>query len=190
MSLKPLQSNVAYQGQIIRVIETTMSDGRVFEKATRSPGTRTIVHDRSSDKILLNQEHRRYINDESDLRLPGGKVRDRIGEWDKIKDSPELLDIIAAAAKKEIREEAALGAKDIQLFSTSPSGGPTIEWDMYYFVVNDFEQLESQVLDVGEEIAPQWFSIQQTIEACLTGKVKEGRSAAAILQYLHSIGKM
>ncbi|MBP6994172.1 NUDIX domain-containing protein [Candidatus Woesebacteria bacterium] len=190
MPLTPLKSRTAYQGQIIRVIETTMSDGRVFEKATRSPGTRTIVHDTSNNKILLNKEHRRYINDESDLRLPGGKVRDRIEEWDKIKNSPDLHEMIADAARKEIKEEAALEAKNIQLFTISPSGGPTIEWTMYYFVVNDFKQLEQQVLDVGEEIVPQWFSIHQTIDACLTGKVKEGRSAAAILQYLHSIGKI
>lgn len=167
-----------------------MSDGRVFEKAVRSPGTRTIVHDRTNDKILLNEEHRRYINDDPDLRLPGGKVRDRIEEWDKIKDKPELIDIIAEAAKKEMREEAAIETNKIQLFTVSPSGGPTIEWTMYYFVVNDFKQLEKQVLEVGEDIIPQWHSIQETIEACLTGKIKEGRSAAAILQYLHSIGRM
>lgn len=189
MSLKPVSTTTAYQGQIIRVIETAMSDGRVFEKAVRSPGTRNIIHDIPQERILLMKEFRAEING-YDFRLPGGKVRDKIEEWDAIKDSGQVDQMVVTAACKEMKEEVAIDATNTRLFSISSSGGPTVEWTLYYFVTTEFTRLESQSLEVGEDITFIWVGIQEAIAACLDGKMKEGRSAAVLLQYFHSIGKI
>ena len=189
MPLTEVSKKVAYEGQIIRVIETTMSDGRVFEKAVRSPGTRIIIYNKIGDKILLSREFRQEIDD-YDYRLPGGKVRDKVRDWDEIRDREDLLDLVAEASKKEAREEAGIEVNNIKLLTTSTSGGPTVEWTLYYFVTEDFTELNKQDLEVGEEIKAMWVDVNEAIEICLSGKMKEGRSAAALLQFFHSIGKI
>jgi 8-oxo-dGTP pyrophosphatase MutT (NUDIX family) len=189
MPLNVVNKKIGYEGKIIRVMESTMSDGRVFEKAIRSPGTRIIIYDEEKDQLLLNKEYRQEINDD-DYRLPGGKVKDSIKEWDEIKDRADLLDLIAESCKKEAVEEAGVEVEDISLFTVSTSGGPTVEWSLYFFVAGKFKKLESQKLEVGEDIKPSWFSSKEAIEICLSGRMKEGRSAAALLQFFRVKGKI
>ena len=93
-------------------------------------------------------------------------------------------------AKKEVREEAGIEILSMKSFTVAPSGGPTIEWDLYYFVVDKFNKLPEQKLGEGEHIQVGWYTIPEVIEICLSGKMKEARSAGVLLQYLHSIGKI
>ncbi|MFA6250416.1 MAG: NUDIX hydrolase [Candidatus Shapirobacteria bacterium] len=185
MSKGQTRPKVVYQGNIIRVEETEKPDGRVFEKAVRSPGTRIIIHNKQTDKILLSREYREEIKD-YDFRLPGGKVRDKIADWDDIRDRGDLPELIAEASKKEAREEVGVDVQDIRLFTVSTSGGPTVEWTLYYFVTNTFELTGKQDLEPGEEISTVWVSSQEAVDICLSGKMREGRSVAALLQYFHS----
>jgi ADP-ribose pyrophosphatase len=178
-----------FRGQIIKVDQTIKPDGRVFEKATRPPGTRTIIYNQTTGQILLNREFRTEIND-YDYRLPGGKVRDRLEDWEQIQSNPNLNDHIVKAAKKEVQEESGIKINSLDLFTVSTSGGPTIEWTLYYLVTTDFSEIGHQDLEKGEEITSVWMDIKDVTNICLSGKMKEGRSAAALLQYLHSINKI
>ena len=189
MELEVVSKKVVHEGKVIRVVESTMSDGRIFEKALRSPGTRVIVYDLEKDKCLLSKEYRDEIKD-YDYRLPGGKVRDRLKDWDLIKDDPNLIGHIKEAAKKEAREESAIDPQEIELFTTSTSGGPTVEWTLFYLVTNKFSDLGKQSLEVGEKIDRLWVSSKEAIDICLSGKMREGRSSAALLQYFHSLNKI
>ena len=182
------QTKVAYEGKIIRVIETPLPGGRIREIAYRPYGTRTIVHRLSDDHILLNQEIRLDIGD--DIRLPGGKIRDTNTEWDEIKNDPNLNDLIVQAAVREVREETGLELTDPRLFSVATNGAPTIDFNLYYIIANNFTDLGHQDLKEDEEITTKWFSVKGVIDICLTGKMNEGRSAAVLLQYLHTLGKI
>ena len=188
MTLTVANKKIGFEGKIIRVEVMEMSDGRVFEKAIRSPGTRIIIYDEKEDKVLLSKEYRTEISD-YDYRLPGGKVRDEIVEWDKIKDDPGVDDFIAQAAIKEVREEAGIKVNQIKLFKVVTSGGPTIDWTLYYFVTNDFELLDTQELEPGEDIQTEWVERSKIFEICLSGQIKESRSVATLLQYFYSIKK-
>lgn len=179
---------ISFEGKIIRVVQKMSPSGKVFETATRPPGTRILIHDVKNDLILMTSEVRLDIG--KDLRLPGGKVRDTNQEWDQIKDNADLDNIIIEAAAKEVREEAGLEAQDLKVFSVSQSGGPTIKWDMYYLVSNKFTDLGHQSLEEDEKIVTKWYPVSEVIKMCLSGQVQEGRTVAAILQYLYSTGKL
>jgi ADP-ribose pyrophosphatase len=183
------QETKPYLGEIWTVTKNIRPDGRIFEKAIRSPGTRVIIHDLLQEKIYISKEFREEIND-YDYRLPGGKVRDSRTEWEKVKDDPDIKRIVEQAAQKEARQEAGVEINNLNIFTVSTSGGPTCVWDLHYFVTTDFSNLPNQDLETGEIIETNWFSITEIIEICLSGKMKEGRSAAVLLQYLHSIGKI
>jgi 8-oxo-dGTP pyrophosphatase MutT (NUDIX family) len=179
---------IVYEGRIMRVVATTKPDGRVLETMIRPPGTRIIVHRLADDNILLTREIRLDIGE--DIRLPGGKVVDTIAEWDKIKDSPELSKLVIEAGARELREETGLTTTDLKLFSVATSGAPTVGHDMYYLVTNEVGEMNEQNLMEDEKITTMWTPIKEVIEICLAGKMREGRSVAAVLQYLRSVGRI
>lgn len=188
MSKETSETIEVHAGRIIHVEETHLPDGRVLEKASRPPGTRVIIFNKETNELLLSCENRIDIG--QDFRLPGGKVRDSWNEWAVVKDSPELNQVIIDAAAKEAREEVGYDVSDLQIFNVQTSGGPTIKWDMYYLVSTNFSDRGHQELELGEEIKFAWYPVKEVIEACLTGKIREGRSVAAIMQYLHSVGEI
>lgn len=183
-----MSDTIKYEGKIIRVVEKLSPSGKTLEIATRPPGTRIILHNLETNEILLTKEIRLDIGE--DFRLPGGKVRDTNAEWDLIKDIPNLDQEIIEAGAKEVREEVGYDVADLKIFCVSNSGGSTIEWDMYYLVATKFSDRGHQELEADEQITTKWYPIKEVINACLTGKIREGRTAAALLQYLHSVGEL
>jgi len=183
-----MSNTIKYEGKIIRVVQKLSPSGKTLETATRPPGTRIILHNLETNEILLTREIRLDIGE--DYRLPGGKVRDTNTEWDLIKDSPNLNDEIIEAGAKETREEVGYDVTDLKMFCVSNSGGPTVKWDLYYLVATKFSNRGHQELEADEQITTKWYPIKEVIDACLTGKIREGRTVAALLQYLHSVGEL
>lgn len=183
-----MPETIKYEGKIIRIVGKVSPSGKELETAIRPPGTRILIHDVEQDRILLTHEIRLDIGD--DFRLPGGKVRNTNSDWDLIKDSPRLDSEIITAGSKESREECGYELLNPKVFTVATSGGPTIKWDLYYIVATEFTNLGHQELEADEEITMQWYSIPEVIDLCLSGKIQEGRSVAAILQYLRSISKI
>lgn len=66
----------------------------LFEKARRAPGVRLIIV--KEDKILLTREYRDEIKS-FDYRLPGGKVFDKLSDYQK-HQSENLLPFAEKAA--------------------------------------------------------------------------------------------
>lgn len=186
------QEEIVFKGEIIAVTCQKMQIKdkiKIFERARRSPGSRSIIIS-SDQKILITKEYRTEIKD-WDYRLPGGKVCDTLEEYLILADKPKkLLKAAQEGAKKEVRQEAGAEIKSMELFMIAPSGGPTIEWNLYYFVVRDFVVLPKQDLGEGEHIQIGWYTIPEVIKLCLLGKMRESRSAGVLLQFLHSIGKI
>lgn len=178
-----------FSGQIIEVTQKTMSSGEkniIFERARRSPGTRLIIINQKTKQILLTKEFRYELND-YDYRLPGGKVCNTLDEYHKILESNTLENTATKAAINESQEEVAINPINIELFQISKSGGPTIEWDLYYYIVSEFKTLKKQKLELGENIELIWLNYQEAIDLCLSGEVKEDRTVGVLLKFFRSI---
>lgn len=177
--------NITYQGKIVEVVEydVEVAPGKVktFEKARRAPGTRLIIPTESG--ILLTKEYRHELGD-YDYRLPGGKVFDSLSEYNDFLSSGQDIRIPATAkAKAEAREEAGVITDDIKHIHTSVCGA-TVEWDLHYFVVGQYERAEQELED-GEDAEVIEVSEYDAQAMCMDGRVSEERSALVLLRYLN-----
>lgn len=178
---------VVFSGQIIEIVEQQMQSGteiKTFEKARRSPGTRLIIIDQEKKQILLTKEYRFELSD-FDYRLPGGKVCDSLKELNEIKKENNMENVAKNAAIIESKQEAGIIPENLTLFTISKSGGPTIEWDLYYFLIEKFTKT-SQDLEFGENITIEWLNYKEAIDLCLSGKMKEDRSVGVLMKFFRS----
>ncbi len=76
-----------------------------------------------------------------------------------------MLDAAKDAAVIEAKEECGITVeiKNLELFSISHCGS-MIEWDLYYFIVREFEMTPSQDLGEDEFITFDWYTQDQIIE--------------------------
>ena len=176
---------IDYSGKIFQIIKRPMICGDKktdFEIARRTPGVRVIIV--KDNKILINHEYRIELTD-FDYRLPAGKVFDDLDEYSTaINNHDALIKPAKRAAIKECLEETGIIVKNIELLQKSHAG-TTIEWDLFYFVVDDFENSkEGQQLEHGEIIKPVWKTFDEIKKMCLNGDIKEDRSVGILLKYI------
>ncbi len=174
-----------YEGRIFRIVEEEHRFGdevKTFERAQRAPGVRIIVP--SDDQLLITREFRPEQGGQ-DFRLPGGKVFDSLTEFETaLADGTDIMPIAERAARKELTEETGLTPLSLRFLHRSPCGA-TVDWDLYYFVVDEFTLAEGgQALETGEEIVPTWISRAEAEAMCLDGRIGEERSALVLLRYL------
>jgi ADP-ribose pyrophosphatase len=173
---------IVFEGKIFEVVHQDMVDGKarkVFETARRSPGVRLLILD--DEKILLTKERRREVEG-YDYRLPGGKVFDTLAEYRAaLQSGSAIMPFALAAAQKECREETGFVPTSIRHFSTSRAGG-TVEWDLYYFVVDKFSR-GAQDLEADEDIVPSWHSRSRVEELIAQGKMHEDRSVGVLFRF-------
>lgn len=182
--------SIVYQGKVIEVVRQPMRIGETkttFEFARRSPGTRLIIHDANESKLLITKEYRPELKG-WDYRLPGGKVFDSLTEYnDFAKSGKDIVEQAKQAAAKEAREEVGLDVENLQLFTASHAG-LTIQWDLYYFVIETFQKNpEGQQLEHGENVEPMWMKIEGVKELCFSGEISEDRTVGVLLRYLHTL---
>lgn len=180
---------ITHRGKMIEVITQLMKIGDkevVFEKARRSPGTRLLIVS-PKGKILLTKEHRTEIKG-WDFRLPGGKVFDSLEEYNlALKEGVDLSEKAKQAAQKEAVEEVGIKAEDIKQIHISKCGA-TVEWDLYYFLVNlPSEKLGTQRLENGENIQVGWYSRDEVLKLVSDGSMSEDRSVAVLMRYILTI---
>lgn len=181
----PNGEKILFEGKTFEILNKNYRHGsRNFsvEIARRSPGVRLLILKNS--RMLLIKEYRYELND-YDYRLPGGKVFDSLKEYnEKMRNTSSILHYATEAAKKECLEETGLIVKNIKYIITS-NAGLTVRWDLFYFVVDDFEQNKTgQALGENEEIYLEWKTFDKVKEMCLNNKIKEYRSVGVILSYL------
>ncbi|MEK7619000.1 MAG: NUDIX domain-containing protein, partial [Patescibacteria group bacterium] len=154
---------------------------RVLEKVRRSPGVRLIITT-DDHKFVLTKELRKEVGG-YDIRLPGGKVFDTLDEYRAACNAREnLLEKAEAAARKEAREEVGIEIEKLRYLTTSTCGA-TVEWDLYYFQVEKFVELEGQNLELGEDINVIKVHRDEVLQMCLDGRIGEDRSVAVLLRY-------
>lgn len=176
---------ITHQGRLIEVLESEVTESgevKTFEYARRSPGVRLIIP--QGNTVLLSKEFRHEVGG-YDYRLPGGKVYDSLREYkEALASGADIAEAARVAAIKEAREEVGIEVKDISFFHKSICGA-TVVWDLFYFVVKEFEQF-SQQLEHGEDITIEAVDRAKANELCLDGTMSEERSALVLLRYLSS----
>jgi ADP-ribose pyrophosphatase len=179
MTLHP-SDNVVFRGKVGEVVQEHQPSGRIFERYRRPPGTRLIIIS-SDHKILITKEHRAEAAG-LDLRLPGGKVRDNVEDYHELLASgQDMVEAAAEAAKKEAAEETGLVVKDLR-FLTKANAGATVEWDLYYFLINQYQvSPHGQQLEHGEDIEVAWMTGPEILAAVAKGQMQEWRSVGVLL---------
>jgi len=153
-----------------------------MEFARRSPGVRLIVPT-TDGNVLLTKEYRPELK-AYDFRLAGGKVIDTLIEYNSfLKTGGDIKEKAREAAEREAQEEIGIVVKEAELFAVSRCG-LTVEWDLFYFVVNAYEQ-GTQNLEEGEDITVVPTPIAEAQAMCLDGRISEERSALILLRYLN-----
>lgn len=190
--MKEITERIVFQGKILEVVERQFErDGKtvVHERVRRTPGSRTLVIS-ADNRVLLSREHR-YEVDGFDYHLPGGKVFDKLTEYNAfLKSKPDKKALIAAATQGailELEEEIGLAVTESELeFAYLSPCGSTVDWDLYYFICRvPTTDLGEQNLGSGEHAIPEWHSIEDAYAIALDGtKMHEDRSAAFVLRTL------
>lgn len=176
------KENILATGRIIELYEKEWEiDGRIklFENARRPPGVRLIFE--RENTILLTKEFRGE-HKVFDYRLPGGKVFDRIADMKAY--TGEMIEAAISAAVIEAQEECGMIVKkeDIELFSLSHCGA-TIDWDLYYFIIREFQMTASQDLGEDEFITFDWYTERQIIDLVRSGQISEDRTKGVLWEY-------
>lgn len=189
---KQINEERIFKGKMFEVVEQTIEtvkDGkektlRPREIARRAPGVRMLIT--RNQQIKLIQEYRIEIKG-WDYRLPGGKVFDKLNDYLMYIHNPEKMSsFIEEAVIREAQEEAGILPKKYDLIYKSICGA-SVEWDLYYYEVSDFEDLdEGAQPEEGEIIYQTWKSYEEVRELCLNDEINEGRTVAVLLRYISS----
>lgn len=93
-----------------------------------------------------------------------------------------MLSYATEAVKKEVKEEVGLIVHNPQFIKVSHAGA-TIEWDLYYFLIKDFD-VSTQSLEEGEDITYDWYTFDELKSLILDNKIQEDRSVGVLLRYI------
>jgi len=180
--------NKVFDGAIVQVLQKVLPNGDVHEMARRSPGVRMIIVT-TDNKFLISREKRDYLEKGWDYRLPGGKVVDTLSDYlallEKLEnglDGGDLTPTVEAAVIKESKEEVGITVRNPELLQISTAGG-TIEWDLWYWLVRDFDCGE-QELEHDEEIEIVEMTVSEVAKLVINKEFSEDRSRVALMDYL------
>ncbi len=175
---------VLYKGKIWEVTQEIDSVTKsVHEYVRRPPGVRLIILTPQQTLLLTKEFRTEHKN--IDIRLPGGKVFDSLKEYyEALQTYKNIMPQIEQAAKKEAREEVGIDITEMKYLTTSRNGA-TVEWDLFYFVVENYTSLpKGQHLEKGENIEVIEISLEQAKKMCLQRDIQEDRSVAVLLRFL------
>lgn len=149
----------------------------------RPPGIRAIIVN-DKNEILLSKEYR-YELELFDYRLPGGKVFDNLDDYKKSIENNTILENVYKAATKEVKEEVGIAIKEPILYTISYAGSSVV-WDLYYFIINNYEIISNgQELEENEIVDGfVWKSQDEVIKMCLDKQIHEERTIGILLSYI------
>lgn len=188
-----MKDEIVYKGNLFQVIHRTKNATFIVDKSKisrtvqyelvrRPPGVRALII--KENKILFAYEYRYELN-AWDYRLPGGKVYDSNEEYYSSYQKDSVNNDIIKKLKQEIFEEVDIEIQRYELLNISHSG-LTVDWDLYYFLVDDFIILPNNYVQKSEYefIEPRWVDFSTALNLCLDGKVSETRSAFEIMRFI------
>jgi 8-oxo-dGTP pyrophosphatase MutT (NUDIX family) len=186
---------VLYSGRLIDVASRTLRverQGKVteysIEVARRPPGVRLLVS--RGPKYLLLREFRSELA-RWDYRLAGGKVFESQAEHLAFMSSGEDLMVrLLRAVSGEGREELGISVETATLLRKS-SAGATIDWDLYFFRVEVFDELESGPQPEHTELLTvEWHDPLSILRLIEDGSFSEDRSIGVLMQEMLARGEL
>lgn len=187
--IKKQDEHEKFKGKLIQVIDRNFEISKndkishfTVEIARRPPGVRLFIVE--ANKILLSKEYRSELED-WDYRVPGGKIFDSLDSYLEVIDDENILkEKSVTAVAHEGLEEAGVIVKNQTLLSVSKAGS-TIDWDLHYYLVDDFDMAaDGNKTESAEIIHPEWFTFDEAKRMCLDGSIKEDRTVGILLKYL------
>lgn len=188
MSWETKWKGVIWVGQ-----QSIRPNGAIFEKVSRSPGSRLILV--RDNKVLLSQEKRAELGDRIDHRLPGGKVFDTNQAYQEhLTSGQDILEASRESAAKEALEEVGLIIDPVNFtYIGTDILGATCSWDLIYWACDEFSEhskgAQFHETEADEIQGAVWVPI---IEACRMAldesQFSESRSALALIRYAQKNG--
>jgi len=178
---------ITHQWRIVQVVEYDVSiwdKMKTFEKAMRAPWVRMIIQDKQ-ERILLNREFRYELNCK-DRRLPWGKMVDTLGEYNEILASgDDMINHVLEAVLREAKEEVGIEVINQQVL-TKKVCWTTMEWDLWYVIVDDFTWCEDwRDHEEGEQIEKfGWFNKEEIMKLIGNGEIQEWRTAWMLAEFI------
>ncbi|HKI05899.1 MAG TPA: NUDIX hydrolase [Thermoanaerobaculia bacterium] len=186
---------VLYSGRLLDIASRTLrveKNGEVteysIEVARRPPGVRLIVN--RGTKYLLLREFRSELAG-WDYRLAGGKVFESQAEHLAFKSSgKDLSERLLRAVSAEAKEELGILVKTATLLRKS-SAGATIDWDLYFFRVDTFDELKSGPQpEQTELLTVEWHDPLSVLRLIENGSFSEDRSIGVLMQEMLARGEL
>lgn len=167
---KKLESNIIYDGKIIRVEQDTVlleNEQQALREVVRHPGGVCIAALDDNEYLYFVKQFR-YPYYEAILELPAGKL-------DRRHESP------LAAGKRELQEETGMLAQNYyDLGKLYPSPGYCDEIISLYAATG--LMFQSQALDEDEFLDVVKIPFVEAVNMTLEGKIKDAKSQTAILK--------
>ena len=86
---------------------------------------------------------------------------------------------------KEVKEEVGILVKNPLLYTVSQAGASVV-WDLYYFIIHDYEIITNgQELEENEIIDGfVWKNQEEIIQMCIEKQIHEERTIGILLSYI------
>ena len=164
---------VVYSGRIWDVVQDTFafSDQTLVRDYVSHPGAVAVVAVDDAGRILLVNQYRHPVKS-SLWELPAG-LRDLEGE------------LPIETAKRELLEETGYIASNVEpLISFFPSPGGLSE-EILVFVATELALADTDFVREGEEktMTSAFFPLDQVVDSILSGDIKNGPCALAVLAF-------
>ncbi|MBQ0099570.1 MAG: NUDIX hydrolase, partial [Firmicutes bacterium] len=162
-----------YNGRILnlRKDEVLLPNGKTADREVIEHNGGSAILCVKDNKIVLVKQYR-YPIDEITLEIPAGKLN-------KGEDAKET-------AIRELKEEAGLKAKDVELIFTMY---PTPAYDTettYIYLAKEFTK-SSQNLDEDEFLTASWYDLDEVNLMIEKGQIKDAKTIIAILYALNKL---
>lgn len=176
-----------FTGILWKVQQMQQSDGRVFERVIRAPGSRLIIV--KDNKILLQREKRHELNGKTDIRLPGGKVFDGLEEYTCF--DGDIVEASRESIVKEALEEAGVvvSPEKLQYLGVDVLGA-TCSWDLHYWLTEEFEMhsdgAQFHESEMNEIEGSFWATFDEAKQIVMDrNQFSESRSAMALVRFMN-----
>lgn len=154
----------------VEVLTWTDASGRAIRReVVRHPGAVVVVPIMDAERLIMIRNYRVAV-DERLWEFPAGKL--------------ESDEDPAAAAQRELQEEtgyAAASVRKLGVFYTSPGFADEC---MHAFAADGLSRV-GQRLEAGEDIEVQTVSRSEALRMALDGRLRDGKSIAALLMWVH-----
>jgi 8-oxo-dGTP pyrophosphatase MutT (NUDIX family) len=145
-------------------VELKTGDKKIYYGAVRKPAVFIFPISKNNEIYLIDQY--RYQHKKRLIEAVAGIIEDHEDPID--------------TAKKELKEEAGLIAKDWKEIGKTVNAGSFLIWNQYIYLARDLKQ-EKQLLEAGEDIKILKMSLEEAVKKVINGEIIQETAGFGIL---------